>query len=157
MGSRSRVLAVAPVPGTRRLERALHWKFLDKRIGGEWFNLDEGDVNLIASITPEVADELVLSSRGKVVPNGSVIPDLASRAINTRSAIQINVELDTEQLDRLKAFAEVRGLTLKHVVGRAIERHLDNPPPLIPDPPLPPCGPDPVKKKTAPKTKRAKK
>lgn len=57
-------------------------------------------------------------------------------------ARSIGFELSPEVLDRLKAFAEERGLTIRHVIERAIVRHLDNPPPLVPEPPLPPCSPD---------------
>lgn len=60
-----------------------------------------------------------------------------------RGVKQINVELSPEVLDRLKAFAESRGQTLRYVVERAIVRHMDSPPPVPPDPPLPPCDPDP--------------
>lgn len=68
---------------------------------------------------------------------------------------QINVELEPAVLDRLKQFAEERGQTLKYVVGRAIVRHLDSPPPIAAEPPLAPCEPDPVKPaaKTRPKKK----
>jgi hypothetical protein len=64
---------------------------------------------------------------------------------------QVNAELPPELLDRLKEFAESRGQTVRHVIERAIVRHLDNPPPIIFDPPLPPCEPDrvtPAKKPT---------
>lgn len=61
-----------------------------------------------------------------------------------KGAAQINAELPPEMLDEVKAFAESRGLTIKHVVWRALRRHLDSPPPLVPDPPLPPCDPDPA-------------
>jgi len=55
---------------------------------------------------------------------------------------QVNAEIDAELLDRLKAFAEERGQTLRYVIERAITRHLENPPPMIPDPPLPDSEPD---------------
>lgn len=55
---------------------------------------------------------------------------------------QINVELDPALLDRVKRFVEERGQTLKYVVGRALTRHLDCPPPLAPEPTLPTCEPD---------------
>lgn len=67
-------------------------------------------------------------------------------------AAQVNVELPPEVLDELKQFAEARGQTLKYVIGRAIRRHMDSPPPLVPDPPLPEATPDP-----APAPKRAAK
>lgn len=69
---------------------------------------------------------------------------------------QINVELPPELLDRVKAFAEQRGQTLKYVLNRAILRHLDNPPPLLPDPPLPDAEPEPAAppKKAAAKGKK---
>jgi hypothetical protein len=50
---------------------------------------------------------------------------------------QINVELPPDVLDAVKAFAEARGQTLKYVVWRALVRHLDNPPPIAPEPRLP--------------------
>lgn len=70
-----------------------------------------------------------------------------------KSTGQINVELAPDVLDRLKAFADERGQTLKYVVGRAIERHMASPPPILPDPPLPEATPDPA---PAPKPKRAR-
>lgn len=60
-----------------------------------------------------------------------------------KSVTQINVELDPALLDRLKTFADERGQTLKYVVGRALTRHLDHPPPMLPDPALPETTPDP--------------
>jgi hypothetical protein len=69
---------------------------------------------------------------------------------------QVNAELEAELLDRLKAFAEERGQTVRYVIERALIRHLDNPPPSVADPPLPPCDPDPapVAKKPAGKAKK---
>jgi hypothetical protein len=66
-------------------------------------------------------------------------------------AAQVNVELAPEVLDRLKRFADERGQTLKYVIGRAIIRHMDHPPPVAVEPPLPPGEPDPppAKKPTA--------
>lgn len=60
---------------------------------------------------------------------------------------QINFELPPEMLDEVKAFAEARGQSLKFVMQRALRRHLDNPPPLLPDPPMPPGDPEPGKPK----------
>ena len=74
-----------------------------------------------------------------------------------RGAKQVNAELPEELLDRLKAFAESRGQTIRYVIERAIIRHLDNPPPLLPDPPLPPGEPDPAPNKPTATKKRRKK
>jgi hypothetical protein len=70
-------------------------------------------------------------------------------------ATQINFELPPELLDRLKAFAEERGQSLKYVMQRALIRHMDSPPPIAPDPPLPACEPDPPK--PAPRGKKSAK
>jgi hypothetical protein len=68
---------------------------------------------------------------------------------------QINVELDETLLNEVKKFVEARGQTLRHFAERAFRRHLDNPPPLLPDPPLPPCEPEPTKPAPKRRSKRA--
>lgn len=66
---------------------------------------------------------------------------------------QLNLEVKEELLEEFRAFVEARHGTLRNHVERALRRHLDNPPPIVPDPPLPACEPDEV---PAPK-KRGKK
>jgi len=55
----------------------------------------------------------------------------------------------------VEAFAAEREQSFKAVVLRALRRHLDNPPPVIPDPPLPDVPPE-VVEKPAPKRAREK-
>lgn len=71
---------------------------------------------------------------------------------------QLNLEIELELLERLRAFGRGRGEKLRWVVEMALRRHMDNPPPppeLVPLPPLPPPGSaDPPKAaKTARKSK----
>ncbi|QJX01101.1 hypothetical protein [Frigoriglobus tundricola] len=47
---------------------------------------------------------------------------------------QLNLEIETVLLDRLRAFGRDRGEKIRHVVEMALRRHMDNPPP----PPKPP-------------------
>jgi hypothetical protein len=68
---------------------------------------------------------------------------------------QVNFELPPEMLDEVKAFAEARGQTMKFVMQRALRRHLDNPPPIVADPPLPDAEPEAGKPKAP--AKRPKK
>lgn len=68
---------------------------------------------------------------------------------------QLGVGIATELFDEVKVFAEGRGQTLRHVVERALRRHMDNPPPIVPDPPLPDALPEVVK--LAPKKPARKK
>jgi hypothetical protein len=73
---------------------------------------------------------------------------------------QVNFELPTELLDEAKAFAEARGQSLKYVMTRALRRHMNHPPPLLADPPLPPGEPEPgapPAPKPAPKPRARKK
>lgn len=69
---------------------------------------------------------------------------------------QVNFELATELLDEVKAFAESRGQTLKFVMTRALRRHMDHPPPLAEDPPLPPGEPEPGKPAKKPRKRKEK-
>lgn len=66
---------------------------------------------------------------------------------------QLGVGIATELFDEVKAFAEGRGQTLRHVVERALRRHLDSPPPIVTEPPLPPAPPEVVKSASKKPTK----
>jgi len=75
---------------------------------------------------------------------------------------QINLEIESTLLERLRVFVRERDEKMRHVVEMAIRRHLDYPPPPpIPKPlevlPLPPITSDklPLTAKTK-ATKRAK-
>lgn len=74
-----------------------------------------------------------------------------------KGVAQVNFELPAELLDEAKEFAESRGQTLKYVMARALRRHMDSPPPLLPDPPLEPGEPEPGRAQPAPKKGRRKK
>ena len=56
---------------------------------------------------------------------------------------QVNLEIESSLLERLREFAGERNEKIRHVVEMAIRRHLDHPPPppkppeVIPLPPLP--------------------
>lgn len=71
-----------------------------------------------------------------------------------KGARQVNAELPPELLDRLKAFAEERGQTIRYVIERALVRHMDSPPPLQADPPLPPGEPEVSQKPKKPRKPR---
>ena len=66
------------------------------------------------------------------------------------------VGVETPLLEELKAFAEGRGQTLRYVVERALRRHMDSPPPLVPDPPLPAGEPEPGRRAAAKKARGKK-
>lgn len=70
----------------------------------------------------------------------------------SKNVVQKVIEFPPELAEEVERFAEGRELTFKAVVLRALRRHLDSPPPHVPDPPLPPCEPD-----SAPAPKPAKK
>jgi hypothetical protein len=67
---------------------------------------------------------------------------------------QLNLEVDESVFVELNAFSQRLGLTKRQVVEKALRRHMDHPPPTVPDPPLPACEPDVV---PAPKAKRERK
>jgi hypothetical protein len=52
--------------------------------------------------------------------------------------VQLGIELPEQVAAELRAFCEKRKERVRHVVAQAIQRHLDNPPPLPSLPPLPP-------------------
>ena len=57
---------------------------------------------------------------------------------------QLNLEIETALLERLRTFGRDRGEKLRRVVEMALRRHMDNPPPppkppeVVPLPPVPP-------------------
>lgn len=76
---------------------------------------------------------------------------------------QLNLEIETALLERLRSFGRDRGEKLRHVVEMALCRHMDNPPPpprppeYVPLPPVPPPGEAVVGSKPVTKGKPAKK
>jgi hypothetical protein len=50
--------------------------------------------------------------------------------------VQFNLELDGEIVERLRAFAFERREKLRVVVEQALQRHMDDPPPIYKLPPL---------------------
>lgn len=66
------------------------------------------------------------------------------------------VEIDFDLLEEVRRHAEERGHTVSYVILRALRRHMDHPPPLVADPPLPAGEPEPGAAKKA-VTKKAKK
>ena len=69
---------------------------------------------------------------------------------------QLNLEVDEKLLEEFEAFISARGQTKRFAVEKAMRRHLDSPPPVLPDPALPPGEPDPPVPKEPPK-KRGRK
>ena len=67
---------------------------------------------------------------------------------------QVNLEIESSLLERLRGFVRERDEKLRHVVEMAIRRHLDYPPPppkpveVIPLPPVPSSDKPATKKKT---------
>ena len=67
---------------------------------------------------------------------------------------QLNLEIESSLLERLRGFVRERDEKMRHVVEMAIRRHLDYPPPppkppeVIPLPPIP-SSDKPVTKKKA--------
>lgn len=60
----------------------------------------------------------------------------------SKNVVQKVIEFPPELASEAEEFADGRGLSFKAVVLKAVRRHLDSPPPLLPDPPLPPGEPD---------------
>lgn len=52
------LLAVIYAPYVNALERALHRKYADKKIRGEWFSLTDDDVAFIVGLTSDQIDQL---------------------------------------------------------------------------------------------------
>ncbi len=67
---------------------------------------------------------------------------------------QLNLEIESSLLERLRAFVRDRDEKIRHVVELAIRRHLEYPPP----PPLPPVIEPlpPVAASTSARTKKSK-
>ena len=76
---------------------------------------------------------------------------------------QLNLEIESSLLGRLRGFVSERDEKMRHVVEMAIRRHLDYPPPppkppeVIPLPPLPSTDEAPATAKRKKKTSAAKK
>jgi hypothetical protein len=68
---------------------------------------------------------------------------------------QVNGVLEPELYARLQAYLQESGLTLTHVLNRAIRRDLSAPP-VVSEPPLPPAPPE-QSAARAPGGKRARK
>ena len=47
-----RVVRVAQVPNMAHIEKTLHARFAEKRVKGEWFNLNSSDLRAIAGVLP---------------------------------------------------------------------------------------------------------
>lgn len=61
--------------------------------------------------------------------------------MRTKGKSQLSTQLDTELLSQLKEYASSRGETLTMVLERAAQREMENPPPVVKAPPLPPYPP----------------
>lgn len=83
---------------------------------------------------------------------GGVAMPARRRTPGTR---QLNLEIDAGLFEAFEAFISARGQTKRFAVEKALRRHMDNPPPVLPDPPLPPGEPDPPP--VAAKAKRKRK
>lgn len=57
---------------------------------------------------------------------------------------QLNLEIDEKLFEELDRFIQGRGQTKRFAIEKALRRHMDSPPPVLPDPPLPPGEPDPA-------------
>jgi len=64
---------------------------------------------------------------------------------------QLNLEIDEGLFEAFEAFIAARGQTKRYAVEKALRRHLESPPPILPDPALPPGEPDPPVPKEPPK------
>ncbi|MBY0458530.1 MAG: hypothetical protein K2V38_14415 [Gemmataceae bacterium] len=74
----------------------------------------------------------------------------------SKNVVQKVIEFPLEFAAEVEAFARGRRETFKSVVLRALRRHLDSPPPILPDPPLPPVEPAPQVPSNPPKKRGAK-
>lgn len=81
----------------------------------------------------------------------------------SKNVVQKMIEFPPELAAEVETFAGGRGQSFKEVVCRALRRHMDNPPPVVKDPPLPDGPPEvvpasaPKKPGPKPRTPRAKK
>ena len=77
---------------------------------------------------------------------------MAKRRV-TPGTRQLNLEIESSLLERLRGFVRERDEKMRHVVEMAIRRHLDYPPPppkppeVIPLPPIPSSDKPATKKK----------
>jgi hypothetical protein len=69
---------------------------------------------------------------------------------------QLNLEIDEGLFEAFEAFIAARGQTKRFAVEKAMRRHLESPPPILPDPLLPPGEPDPAVPQEPPKKRGPK-
>jgi hypothetical protein len=107
------------------LEGYLHKAFADVRVRGEWFRLSDDDLAALESV-------------GSADGPKDLPVDLIARYEANRTD-PLYLELPTEVVDRLRAFAATRGESVRHVLEAAVRRHMAYPPPLVT--PLPDAAP----------------
>jgi hypothetical protein len=89
-----------PSAGARKVERALHLRFVSKRIGGEWFALTADDVALIRTVlqadTPgDLPDQLQPTE--SCLPRGGMGREQAREAgIRVRTGVPLHVYVPPE-------------------------------------------------------------
>lgn len=110
-GEHGEVLSRFPSANAYRLEYALHCRFADKALGGEWFALDEDEAALIATVErADEADDLPEGLRpapGAERGNRSPYGDHPGKPPARRTGKHLDVFVDERLLAVLEEYLEI--------------------------------------------------